>query len=60
VNGRLRQLLGSFGRNDRFGGEGCPEIDLPADDTRSLAINRDGRHVYMGSNWIIEVFRRTP
>src|SRR5215211_3745134 len=60
ASGALRQLGGPFGCDDWFPGEGCRQIDLLADDSRSVAISADGRNVYMGSNWLIEVFRRTP
>ena len=60
ANGALRQLPGSFGCNDWAGFEGCLEIGLTPSDTWSVAITPDGRHVYMGSSGIIEMFLRVP
>jgi DNA-binding beta-propeller fold protein YncE len=59
--GALRQLPGRFGCEDFFGGEGCRETEVFTEGTdKFVAIAPDARHVYLGSNLLIELFRRMP
>ena len=59
--GALRQLPGRFGCEDFFGGERCRETRVSTEGTgKVVAIAPDARHVYMGSNGLIELFRRMP
>lgn len=63
-NGALRQLAGRFGCDDSFGvgDEGCLLTALETDEgfPKDVVISPDGRHVYMGSPSLIELFRRAP
>jgi Lactonase, 7-bladed beta-propeller len=63
-NGALRQLAAEFGCHDSFGvgEEGCLLTNLETDDglPKDVVTSPDGRHVYMGSPSLIELFRRTP